>query len=74
MRSHSCELVGFGLRLEIVQQLSERFVKKCGAQHRFVSSPRIAADEKRNSVASFRLFAGSELSLGTVLGIAISES
>jgi len=33
-----------------------------------------AADEKRNSMASFRLFAGSELSLGTVLASAISES
>jgi hypothetical protein len=38
------------------------------------SCPRIAADEKRNSMASFRLFAGSELSLGTVLASAIPES
>jgi hypothetical protein len=30
--------------------------------------------KKRHSLASFRLFAGSELSLGTVLASAISES
>ena len=44
------------------------------ALERVRSCPRIAADEKRNSMASFRLFAGSELSLGTVLASAISES
>jgi hypothetical protein len=48
--------------------------RRSSGARRVCSCPRIAEDEKRNSMASFRLFAGSELSLGTVLVTAISES
>src|SRR5205085_11301692 len=48
--------------------------RRSSGARRVCSCPRIAADEKRDSMASFRLFAGSELSLGTVLASAISES
>jgi hypothetical protein len=41
--------------------------RRSSGARRICSCPRIAADEKRNSMASFRLFAGSELSIGTVL-------
>lgn len=50
MRSRSCEMAGFALRVGTIQQLLERFVNKGAAQYRFVRYAR--EEHTRNRIYS----------------------